>query len=96
MPIFAKKFYGRIIFDIVFFIFIFLLPWYISLPIIALAIIFIGNFWEGALAALAVESFYYTPSASPDVRFGMFFVGAVLLLFIMRFVKGKMRFGGNG
>lgn len=96
MTIFSKKILWRVIFDVVFFVFIFLLPWYVAVPIIAFSIIFFNNFWEGILAALAMDSFYYTPANSPDLRFGIFFFFAVAIAIFSGFVKSKIRFGGLG
>ncbi|HBB56532.1 TPA: hypothetical protein DEW47_00705 [Patescibacteria group bacterium] len=96
MSFFAKKNTIRILFDIIFFLFIFLLPWYVAAPVIAFSIIFFNNFWEGVFAALAIDSFYYMPSNSPDLRFGIFFFSAVLLLLLVKLAKSKIRLGGLG
>jgi len=82
MSFFAKKNTIRILFDIIFFLFIFLLPWYVAAP--------------GVFAALAIDSFYYMPSNSPDLRFGIFFFSAVLLLLLVKLAKSKIRLGGLG
>ncbi|MBU3925695.1 hypothetical protein KJ763_00805 [Patescibacteria group bacterium] len=82
----------RIIFDIVFLVALFAMPWWLTVIVGVLGLILFRNFWEIILAGLIIDSFYSIPGAQIIGRFGFFTISSLLLFIIFSFIKNKMRF----
>ncbi len=82
----------RIIADIVLFLGIFFLPWWVTVILTFIFIILFRWFWEGIIAMLFIDSLYSLPDVKFYGHFGIFIVSAVILLLIIENLKTRIRF----
>jgi len=82
----------RVICDIVLFLSVFFLPWYLTAILAAIFIILFRYFWEGALAALFMDAIHSVPTNGVYAHFGLFTVLAVILILIIEKVRTRLRF----
>jgi len=88
--------FKRITCNIVLFLGIFFLPWWGTVALTLIFMVFFRRFWEGVVAMLFLDSLYFLPTASTSWqiygRFGIFTVSAVIFLFFIKNFKTKIRF----
>ena len=82
----------RIICDLILFAFMFLAPWYWTAGLIAVFIIIFNRFWEGAAAALIIDSIYYVPAGGFVSKLGIFTLSFLILFYVSCAIRNKIRF----
>lgn len=82
----------RIIFDIMFFGSLFVLPWYATAGLGIIGLVLFRKFWEMILAGFIIDALYYAPGQKFIGHFGLFTAGAIILFLIFDFIKKKMRY----
>lgn len=81
----------RIFCDLILFCFLIWAPWYAVLALIFAFNIIFRSYWEGALAGLAMDSFYSLPEYKFYAVFGMFTAIALIAAFVCDFLRSKIR-----
>jgi hypothetical protein len=72
----------RVIFDVIVFILVFIVPWWISLLLLLIGIFAFNNYYEFIIACAIIYSLYSMPGdrliSSP-----VFFAGVIIILYII-------------
>ncbi|MBU1159624.1 hypothetical protein KKD04_00390 [Patescibacteria group bacterium] len=82
----------RIVFDIMLLWGLFLLPWWGAMILAVLGMFLFRKFWEAIVIAFLIDSFFSISESGFWGRFGIFTAGAIVLFFIIKFIKSKIRF----
>lgn len=72
----------RTIFDIILFIFLFISPWWVIVPIAFVGMFIFKNFYEFIVSILIIYSLYYVPK-NGIINSEIFFFAIVILIFII-------------
>ena len=81
----------RILCDFLMMFLLFWAPWYATAFIGTIFIIIFKNYWEGALAAIIVDSLYSLPSSGIKTHFGVFTLSALALVCASEYIKNRIR-----
>ena len=84
--------YKRITIDIILFLSLFIMPWWVSYAIAIVGIFFFADFYEIIALGFIIDIVYGTPNT---LFFGIQFantLSAVLLFAAVTFIKNRMRF----
>jgi len=81
----------RIIADVVLFFSIFFAPWWVTIVLGALSIIFLPMFWEAVLVGMFLDAMYGGRMEGIYGRFGFFTVIALILVIASGRIKKQIR-----
>ncbi len=81
----------RIVFDIVFFGSLFVLPWYATTGLGIAGLILFRKFWEAMLVGFIIDALYYAPGQNFIGHFGFFTIGAIILFIVFNLIRKKVR-----
>jgi len=85
----------RIIFDIILFLTIFFLPWWITVATAFISMILFKKFWEGVAVFFLIDLLYSLPKTSKDWQiyghFGIFTLTGIILFLIINKIKSNIR-----
>lgn len=81
----------RIVSDIILFFAIFFLPWWGTIILAFVLMIYFKNFWEGVTAIFFIDLLYSVPTERLTGHFGIFTASSLILFFIINNIKSRIR-----
>jgi hypothetical protein len=72
----------RVIFDVILFVLVFILPWWASLLLLLVGIFVFNDFYEFIIACVIIYSLYSIPS-DRLISSQVFFAGVIIILYVV-------------